>query len=134
MAQRARYTPGSFCWVGLAASDRADATAFYTRLFGWQADELAADQTGTYSDPGTWCWNELGTAPRWLPHFAVENVEDAAPPSRGARCATTGGGGAHAQGALAGARRSANRHVHHLRGRHGPLTRRRRTSPSAGSC
>src|SRR4051812_27847525 len=34
---------------GLAASDRADATAFYPRLFDWQADELAADQTGTYS-------------------------------------------------------------------------------------
>jgi predicted enzyme related to lactoylglutathione lyase len=39
---RTRYEPGVFCAVGLAASDRAAATAFYTELFGWEAEDRGA--------------------------------------------------------------------------------------------
>jgi uncharacterized protein len=47
MGVRTRYEPGTFCWVGLATSDPASAKAFYTRLFGWQADDLEAGAAGT---------------------------------------------------------------------------------------
>jgi predicted enzyme related to lactoylglutathione lyase len=40
---------GSFCWVGLATSDPKAAQAFYRRLFGWQAEELPAPETGTFT-------------------------------------------------------------------------------------
>jgi predicted enzyme related to lactoylglutathione lyase len=49
MGERARYEPGTFCWVGLATSNPAAATAFYTRLFGWEAEELSAGAVGTYT-------------------------------------------------------------------------------------
>src|SRR5918994_1938290 len=42
MGERTRYEPGTFCWVGLATSDPAGAQAFYTSLFGWQAEDLPA--------------------------------------------------------------------------------------------
>ena len=35
--------PCQFAWVGLASSDPARATAFYTGLFGWRSHELATD-------------------------------------------------------------------------------------------
>ena len=34
MGERTDYEHGTFCWVGLATSDVAAATAFYTSLFG----------------------------------------------------------------------------------------------------
>jgi predicted enzyme related to lactoylglutathione lyase len=42
-----RYDPGTFCWVGLATSDPPRATAFYCDLFGWDGEEIEADQLGT---------------------------------------------------------------------------------------
>jgi len=94
MAQRTRYTPGSFCWVGLAASDRADAAAFYTRLFGWQADELAADQAGTYSlfrrggDDVAIAYRQTAEAraararPHWTSYISVEDADATAARAR----------------------------------------------------
>jgi uncharacterized protein len=49
MGERTRYEPGTFCWVGLATSDPAAATAFYTSLFGWSAEELQAGEAGTFT-------------------------------------------------------------------------------------
>ncbi len=49
MGERARYEPGTFCWVGLATADPASAKAFYTRLFGWQAEDLSAAGAGAYT-------------------------------------------------------------------------------------
>lgn len=49
MGERTRYAPGTFCWTGLATSDPAAATAFYTSLFGWEAAALSAGQAGTYT-------------------------------------------------------------------------------------
>lgn len=42
MGEGATYEPGTFCWIDLATSDPAAATAFYTSLFDWQAEELSA--------------------------------------------------------------------------------------------
>jgi uncharacterized protein len=49
MGKRTRYQLGTFCWVGLATSDPPAATAFYTRLFGWEADELDAGEAGRFT-------------------------------------------------------------------------------------
>jgi predicted enzyme related to lactoylglutathione lyase len=49
VGERTRYEPGTFCWVGLATSDPAGAETFYTRLFGWQGEELPAGRAGTYT-------------------------------------------------------------------------------------
>jgi predicted enzyme related to lactoylglutathione lyase len=49
MGERTRYEPGSFCWAGLATSDPAAAEAFYTRLFGWEAQALSAGEAGAYT-------------------------------------------------------------------------------------
>jgi predicted enzyme related to lactoylglutathione lyase len=49
MGERTRYKPGTFCWVGLATSDPASAKAFYTGLFGWQAEDPEAGAAGTYT-------------------------------------------------------------------------------------
>jgi predicted enzyme related to lactoylglutathione lyase len=49
VGERTRYEPGAFCWAGLAASNPADATAFYTSLFDWQDEEQAAGGGGSYT-------------------------------------------------------------------------------------
>jgi predicted enzyme related to lactoylglutathione lyase len=49
MGERTGYQPGTFCWVGLATSDPAAAKVFYTSLFGWEVEELSADEVGTYT-------------------------------------------------------------------------------------
>src|SRR5215207_6091450 len=49
MGERTRYEPGTFCLVGLAASDPPAATSFYARLFGWDAEELSAGEAGSYT-------------------------------------------------------------------------------------
>src|SRR5262249_9270647 len=43
------YEPGAFCWAGLARSDPAAATAFYARLFDWEAEPLPAGEPGAYT-------------------------------------------------------------------------------------
>ena len=49
MVERTRYTSGTFCWAGLATSDPAAAVAFYTHVFGWEAEPLPAGEAGTYT-------------------------------------------------------------------------------------
>src|SRR5215472_3336573 len=49
MGERTRYEPGTFCWAGLATSDPAAATAFYARLFDWEAEPLPAGEPGAYT-------------------------------------------------------------------------------------
>jgi predicted enzyme related to lactoylglutathione lyase len=49
MGERMRYEPGTFCWVGLATSDPADAKVFYTSLFGWQGEDYSGGEAGTYT-------------------------------------------------------------------------------------
>jgi uncharacterized protein len=46
MGERTGYAPGTFCWAGLATSDPAAATAFYTGLFRWQRE---AGDAGAYT-------------------------------------------------------------------------------------
>jgi uncharacterized protein len=87
MGERTRYEPGTFCWVGLATSDPAGATAFYTRLFGWQAEDLPAGAAGTFTllrrggrdvailyrqTPEA---RAAGAPPHWTSFISVEDAE-----------------------------------------------------------
>ena len=40
MGERTGYEPGTFCAVDLASSDLDGSKAFYTQLFGWEAQEM----------------------------------------------------------------------------------------------
>ena len=43
------YPDGVFCWVDLTTPDPEAAKAFYTGLFGWEADDRPIDMGGTYT-------------------------------------------------------------------------------------
>lgn len=87
MGARTRYEPGAFCWVGLATSDPARAKAFYSSLFGWQTEDLAADDAGTYTmlrhhakDVAilyrqTREARAAGAPPHWTSYISVEDVD-----------------------------------------------------------
>jgi uncharacterized protein len=87
MGERTQYEPGTFCWVGLATSDPAAATAFYTRLFGWEAEALSAGKTGPYTilryigkDVAilyrqTVQARAAGAPPHWTSYISVEDAD-----------------------------------------------------------
>jgi predicted enzyme related to lactoylglutathione lyase len=87
MGERTLYEPGTFCWVGLATSDPVAATAFYTSLFGWSAEELQAGEAGTFTmlrrggadvailyrqQPQA---RAAGAPPHWTSYISVENAD-----------------------------------------------------------
>ena len=87
MGERTHYKPGTFCWVGLATSDPAAATAFYTSLFGWSAEELRAGEAGTLTmlrlgaadvailyrqQPRA---RAVGAPPHWTSYISVEDAD-----------------------------------------------------------
>jgi len=90
MGERTRYEPGTFCWAGLATSDPAAATAFYTSVFGWEAEALSAGQAGMYTilrhagqDVAilyrqTAQARAAGAPPHWTSYISVEDAGAAA--------------------------------------------------------
>lgn len=90
MGERVGYEPGAFCSVGLATSDPVSAKAFYTGLFGWQAEDLAAGAAGTYTTLRHG-GNEVailymqqpearaaGAPPHWTSYISVEDADTTA--------------------------------------------------------
>jgi uncharacterized protein len=87
MGERSSYEPGTFCWVGLATSDPAGAKAFYTSLFGWQAEDLPAGAAGTYTSlrvdgrevatlySQTDEARAAGAPPHWTSYVSVEDAD-----------------------------------------------------------
>ena len=49
MGERTSYAPGTFSWAELATSDAAGAKGFYTRVFGWDYDDLPMGEGQVYS-------------------------------------------------------------------------------------
>jgi uncharacterized protein len=49
MGERKSYEPGTFCAVDLGTSDAAGAKPFYTRLFGWEAEDAPTDGETRYT-------------------------------------------------------------------------------------
>ena len=90
MGVRSRYDPGTFCWVGLATSDVAAATAFYGSLFGWEAEDLPAGAAGPFTmlrhdgedvailyrqQPEA---RAAGAPPHWTSYISVEDADTTA--------------------------------------------------------
>jgi uncharacterized protein len=90
MGERTRYEPGTFCWAGLATSDPAAATAFYTSLFSWEAEPLPAGKAGMYTivrhtgqDVAilyrqTAQARAAGAPPHWTSYISIEDADTAA--------------------------------------------------------
>ena len=49
MTEVTGYAPGTFCWIDLGTTDPAAAKEFYSRLFGWSAEEVPAERAGTHT-------------------------------------------------------------------------------------
>jgi uncharacterized protein len=94
MGKRESYEPGTFCWVDLTTTDPAGAKAFYTSLFGWEAEDVPAGEAGTYTllrldgdevcglyemDAGS---RQGGVPPHWLSHVRVEDADAVASRAR----------------------------------------------------
>jgi predicted enzyme related to lactoylglutathione lyase len=82
-----KHAPGTFCWAELATSNQKAATAFYTQLFGWKANESPMADGSTYTmlekegeqvgalyqqDPKN---TPPGMPPAWLAYLATDNAD-----------------------------------------------------------
>jgi uncharacterized protein len=87
MGERTRYEPGAFCWVGLATSDPDAAKGFYTRVFGWQAEDVpdegltllrvgGSDVAILYRQTAE--ARAAGAPPHWTSFVSVEDADAAA--------------------------------------------------------
>jgi predicted enzyme related to lactoylglutathione lyase len=74
--------PGAFAWDELLTSDLQQAAAFYASLFRWRAEASGARQLlkrGTKDSAGVSALSPgVSKSPIWVPHVAVESVDDAA--------------------------------------------------------
>jgi uncharacterized protein len=53
MGERTSHAPGTFSWADLSTTDTEGAQAFYTGLFGWEAEDNAIPgvyTTGRFDD------------------------------------------------------------------------------------
>jgi uncharacterized protein len=84
MGERDHYAPGTFCWAELGTRDPEGTTAFYVRLFGWEAVDMAmgngANAT-TFRLTGRDVCALQGNDPRrgppgWLSYVSVADVDE----------------------------------------------------------
>ena len=100
MSERTTYTPGTFSWADLQTTDQEGAKAFYSALFGWEANDMPIDDSGTtYSmqklggknvaaiAPQQQQQRDMGVPPAWNNYVTVESADDAA--SRAAELGAT---------------------------------------------
>ncbi len=86
MATMTAYKPGTFCWVDLSTSDQKGAKTFYSKLFGWEAEDIPVAENTTYSmmkkngksAAAISPQREKGTPTVWSSYVSVENVDAAA--------------------------------------------------------
>jgi uncharacterized protein len=89
MGERTSYAPGTFCWADLSTTDQDAAKAFYSGLFGWEAEDLPLDGGGVYSMMRTGGKDvaaiaaqppqqrDAGAPPVWNSYIAVEDADAA---------------------------------------------------------
>ena len=76
--------PGQFSWNELLTSDVAGAGAFYTQLFGWQAEPMPGGMPYTlFKKNGIFAGGMMavpmpGVPPHWLNYVTVENADASA--------------------------------------------------------
>ena len=90
MAERTQYTPGTFCWTDLSTTDQDAAKAFYSSLFGWEAEDLPVGDGLFYSmmrkdgkDVAAIATQpeqqrEAGVPPTWNSYVSVEDADPVA--------------------------------------------------------
>lgn len=89
MGERTKYTPGTFSWTDLTTTDQDGAKAFYTSLFGWDAQDNEAGDGFVYSmmlidgksvaaiSPQPQQQRDAGAPPTWNSYITVESADDA---------------------------------------------------------
>jgi predicted enzyme related to lactoylglutathione lyase len=93
MGDRDSYPPGTFCWADLGTTDAAAAKTFYTSVFGWEATDAPAGDTGVYTTfkldgRDVAALYEMGEeereqlTPHWSSYVSVEDVDAAAARAR----------------------------------------------------
>ncbi|HEX4759526.1 MAG TPA: VOC family protein [Thermoleophilaceae bacterium] len=90
MGERTEYTPGTFSWTDLTTTDQDAAKAFYSGLFGWQADDRPVGDGIVYSmmqldgkgvaaiSPQPQQQREAGVPPTWNSYVTVESADASA--------------------------------------------------------
>ena len=87
MGDRTQYTPGTFCWTDLSTTDPAAAKAFYSGLFGWEAEDMPVGDGAYYSmqrvggkdvaaiaaQPQQ--QREAGVPPAWQSYVSVQSAD-----------------------------------------------------------
>ena len=89
MGERTQHTPGTFSWTDLTTTDQDAAKAFYTPLFGWEADDRPVGEGVVYSmmlkdgkavaaiSPQPQQQRDAGAPPMWNSYVTVESADDA---------------------------------------------------------
>lgn len=85
MGRRTEHPPGAFSWVELSTTDADAAKAFYTGLFGWEADDSPIPGGGVYTMlrldgaavAALYRQMQEGEPPNWLSYVTVESADDA---------------------------------------------------------
>ena len=89
MAERTKYTPGTFSWTDLNTTDQEGAKAFYGGLFGWTYDDAPVGDDVYYSmasidgklvgaiSPQPQQQRDAGAPPAWNSYITVDNADQA---------------------------------------------------------
>jgi predicted enzyme related to lactoylglutathione lyase len=90
MSERTKYTPGTFSWADVSTTDQEAAKAFYSGLFGWEAEDMPVGDGVFYSmmrlngrdvaaiSPQQEQQREAGVPPMWNSYVTVESADAAA--------------------------------------------------------
>jgi predicted enzyme related to lactoylglutathione lyase len=88
MGERTKYTPGTFSWADLTTTDEEAAKAFYSELFGWEADDQPVGDGVVYSimklggedvaaiSPQPQQQREAGVPPAWNSYVTVQSADE----------------------------------------------------------
>jgi predicted enzyme related to lactoylglutathione lyase len=90
MSERTKYAPGTFSWADVTTTDPAAAKAFYSALFGWEAEDIPVGDGVFYSmmrleghdvaaiSPQPQPQREAGVPPVWNSYITVDSADAAA--------------------------------------------------------
>jgi predicted enzyme related to lactoylglutathione lyase len=90
MGERTKYAPGTFSWADVTTTDQAGAKAFYSGLFGWEAEDTPVGDGVYYTmmrlngrdvaaiSPQPQQQREAGVPPMWNNYITVDSADAAA--------------------------------------------------------
>src|SRR3954464_15076286 len=90
MGERTEYAPGTFSWADLTTTDADGAKAFYTALFGWDAEDTPIPDGGVYTmlskggkAVGALSAGREGQPAAWNTYVTVASADDSAEAAAG---------------------------------------------------